>query len=216
LDHQIYLRSTGFFARRVFVIAPVTLVLDFGVLPSRELLQRGGPVQPVFFLTAFEVFSGSRGEPSMIRFEAVSNPTEEAASRKLNKRESVLPVLNGGIRVGDDSGRDQNAAAGRETDDEVVIPADEVPALVGVELPQSTNEAHTVCLVGMVDMGRRYREGAKVGGESGERAARPHTIEGGVLLQQDLLHLMVAFVDGIAEGLKHSWRGVLSRILSAK
>jgi hypothetical protein len=82
----------------------------------------------------------------------------------LDKRKALFVVLDGGVGMGDDGGRDESAASRGETNYEIIIPAHEVPALVGVEAAKSTDEAHAVGLVAAIGVGRGYGGGAEVGG----------------------------------------------------
>jgi hypothetical protein len=77
-----------------------------------------------------------------------------------------------------------------------------VPALVGVEAPQSANETHPVRLVGGVGVGRGDRDWAEVYGDSSKRATGESAPQAGILPHEDLLGGMVVGKDRVTERLE--------------
>jgi hypothetical protein len=149
-----------------------------------------------------EVCGSGRRSPLEVRAEAVRYPAEESAGGVLDEREPVLTRLDRCVGVGNNGLGDKDAAARRKADEEVVIPADQMAPLVGVEGAERSNETHAVGLIGGICMGRRHRDGPQVDGNRSEGAARKGAAQVRVVLEQRLLGAVVIGVDGEAERLE--------------
>lgn len=123
------------------------VVQHLRIFPSRELAQGGGAALLALLLSARDVFGVGSSIPREIRLEAIVHPAEKRARGVLDERKALLARLDRGVGMSDDGGGDQNAAARGKPNDEVVFPADEVAALVGVEVTERADEAHPVGLV---------------------------------------------------------------------
>jgi hypothetical protein len=71
------------------------------------------------------------------------NEVKYPTGRVLGEGDALIPFLNGYVGVRDGGGREQYERAGRELDDELQIPKDQMPALLGVKISERLHCAQT-------------------------------------------------------------------------
>lgn len=103
-----------------------------------------------------------------LRPEAVVHVTKEVAGGELSKRDALVPVLDGNVGMRDGGGGEEDQGTGRELDDELHVPKNQVPSFRRVKEPHGFNPAPTEGEVAHVAVLKGPDTFAEIEGGAGE------------------------------------------------